>query len=61
MQGRKKILHILKTKPDDAQSRLIQGLCESSDCLQVSLFEGDVDYDRLVDLIFEYEQVITWW
>jgi hypothetical protein len=26
-----------------------------------SLYEGDPDYEKLIDLIFEYDRVVTWW
>jgi len=58
---RKKMLHILKTQPDEMQKNLMCTLSLGYEILQVALFEDDVDYDELVDLIFDYDQVITWW
>ena len=61
----KKILHLLKTEPDDKQRILMNNLSEGNDNLEVPLYEvnGDenVDYGEIIDLIFEYDQVITWW
>ena len=61
----KKILHLLKTEPDEMQRILMDNLSKGSDNLEVSLYGADgddhVDYDEIVDLIFEYDQVITWW
>ena len=34
-------------------------------CLQIPLFaiegEEETDYEELIDLIFEYDEVVTWW
>lgn len=58
---RKKMLHILKTEPDQVQKNLMCTLSLGYEVLQVPLYEDDVDYEELVDLIFDYDQVITWW
>ncbi len=57
------MLQILKTKPDDLQIKLMSTLSLGYNCLQVPLFEkeNEVDYEELLDLIFEYDEVITWW
>ena len=61
----KKILHLLKTEPDHMQRTLMNNLSEGSDSLEIPLYGADgddnVDYDEIVDLIFKYDQVITWW
>jgi hypothetical protein len=34
------------------------------DCLQIPLFEDNgksPDYEELIDRIFEFNEVITWW
>jgi len=61
MPEQKKILHILKTEPDDLQMTLMENLSKSSTSRQFPLYGENVDYDKLVDLIFEHDQVITWW
>jgi hypothetical protein len=64
MIRRKKMLHILKTAPDDIQRTLMYTLSLGYSCLQFPLFEleGEApDYEELVDLIFEFDEVITWW
>ncbi len=61
----KKILHLLKTEPDDMQRTLMDNLSKGSANLEIPLYgeDGDenIDYDEIVDLIFEYDQVIAWW
>ena len=61
MQEPKRMLHILKTKPDDTENHLISDLCRERTCIQIPLFEENVDYEALIDLIFECEEVVTWW
>ncbi len=64
MAQRRKKLHIFNTPPDDLQRTLVCALSLGYNCIQIPLFEMDdqsPDYDELIDLIFECEEVITWW
>lgn len=57
-----KILHILKTEPDDATSAIVSALNmpEEPDRTVIRLNDS-TDYEQLIDLIFEHDKVITWW
>ncbi|MBW2066105.1 MAG: hypothetical protein JRJ03_14395 [Deltaproteobacteria bacterium] len=57
------ILHILKTEPDETQKVLMERISEGRKSLEFLLFghEKGVDYERLIDLIFDCDKVITWW
>ena len=64
MPKRRKMLHILKAPPDDLQRTFMYNLSLGYKCLQFPLFdfdEGPPDYNELIDLIFEFDEVITWW
>lgn len=65
MPEKKKILHLLKTEPDDIQRTLMDSLSEGRISLEIPLYGGDEKetevYDKIIDVIFEYDQVITWW
>ena len=64
MPKRRKMLHILKSPPDDLQRTFMYNLSLGYSCLQFPLFDFDEespDYDELIDLIFEFDEVITWW
>ena len=65
MAKKKKILHLLKTEPDEMQRTLMDNFSNECLNLEIPLYEvdgkEDVDYDAKIDLIFEYDQVITWW
>lgn len=57
-----RVLHILRTEPDETQKILMDGISEGRESVEFPLFRAeDVDYDRLIELIFECELVITWW
>ncbi len=61
---RKKMLHILKSEPDDLQRALMYALSLGYSCLQFPLFEMDgegPDYEELVDLVLEFDEVVCWW
>lgn len=61
MADSKKMLHILKTEPDQLQTDLMDMLSKGNEVKQVVLYDASADYEALVDLIFESDQVITWW
>ena len=56
-----RLLNIMRSKPDDQVRALVQGMSKGQDVRDVPLYEGKVDYDRLVKDIFEAEKVICWW
>jgi hypothetical protein len=56
-----KLLHILRTEPDDRIRLLIKGVSSGEKGTEVPLYAGSVDYDRLVAEIFENDMVICWW
>jgi hypothetical protein len=56
-----KILHILKSEPDEVVTALIKSSSEGSEARQFELYKEDGDYDTLIELIFEHDKVICWW
>ncbi len=58
-----KTLHILKTAPDADTKVLMSALGASQDeeTNVFKLYEEQVDYEELVDLIFAHDKVISWW
>lgn len=53
-------LHILRSEPDQQVCELIRAFTPV-EFGQFALFEEDVDYDLLVDLLFSYDRAISWW
>ncbi len=56
-----KLLHILRSEPDDLVRRLIQGVSRGENGAEVPLYRGPVDYAKLVASIFQSDMVICWW
>ncbi len=57
-----KILHILKTEPDDGTNTLVSVLSmPHGQDATVTRLDDLTDYEELIDLIFEHDKVITWW
>ena len=55
------LLNILRSKPDAQVRRLVDEMSKGKDALEVPLYEGTVDYDKLVTDIFAAEKVVCWW
>jgi len=61
----KKILHILRSEPDETVIRVIEALSGEESAAVVNLYEDEIsgttaNWLRLVDDIFDYDQVICW-
>lgn len=57
-----RVLHILRSSPDETVEKLITYLSETDDETTVQpLFSVTVDWMRLVDDIFAHDKVICWW
>jgi hypothetical protein len=56
-----KILHLLRGEPDETTQLFINEASKDKEHAEVPLYQGDTDYDVLIEDIFEADQVITWW
>ncbi|HKK91759.1 MAG TPA: hypothetical protein VJ936_10195 [Desulfobacteraceae bacterium] len=56
-----KVLHILKSIPDDTLDKLFDTLAVDVEMGVVALYEEGLDWQALVDDIFDYDHVICWW
>ena len=56
-----KLLHILKSEPDENNKTLIDILSEGQNTTVFPLYEEQVNYEELIDLIFDHEKTISWW
>jgi hypothetical protein len=36
-------------------------LSEGEEAAELNLYEEGADYEKLIDMIFEHDKVITWW
>jgi hypothetical protein len=56
-----KILHIYRHPPDDDTRELAGIVSRDREINEFLLFQEPVDYDQLLGLILEHDQVISWW
>ena len=56
-----KILHILRSKPDDMVRLLIKKISAGEKSREIPLYAGPVNYDQLVKEIFQRDRIISWW
>ncbi len=56
-----KILHILRSEPDQMTRNLILKSFEDVQNIEIPIYQETVDYDKLVEKIFSSEKVISWW
>ena len=56
-----KILHILRSEPDETVEKLSAALSKDSTTTVTPLYQGDVDWKALVDDIFTHDKIICWW
>jgi hypothetical protein len=56
-----KILHILRSEPDEMTRNLIQQSFEDAQNIEIPIYQENVNYDVLVADIFSSDKVISWW
>jgi hypothetical protein len=56
-----KTLHIFRSKPTEEVLNLVKSLSEGQESDTVFLYEGKIDYTKLVENIFSHDKVISWW
>ncbi len=56
-----KILHILRSEPDENTRAFIEQTFEDAQNVEVPLYEDRINYDALVTEIFSSDKVISWW
>jgi hypothetical protein len=56
-----KLLHILKSEPNNNIKNMIDILSEGKETSVFTLYDDQPDYGNLIDMIFEHDKVISWW
>jgi hypothetical protein len=56
-----KVLQIIRTEPDDTVQNLSGLVSMKDDTPAVLLYQGEVDWPKLVDDIFAHDKIICWW
>jgi hypothetical protein len=55
------ILHLLRSEPDELVNMFIQEVSKGKKTAEIPLYQGEIDYDRLIEEIFKSDRVISWW
>ena len=56
-----RILHLVRSECDETAKILMQEVSTNVENNILPLFQGNVDYDQLLEEIFSSEKVISWW
>ena len=61
-----RVLHLLRSAPDDTVADLINAMSEQAGATVISLYPDDVarnpvDWKRLIDDIMAHDKIICWW
>ena len=56
-----RVLHLLRSEPDDTVEKITDVMSEDNTTTVVSLYEEKIDWSALVDQIFENDRVVCWW
>lgn len=59
--GSVKILHILRSEPDETVEKFTVAMSMDNTASVIMLYDDPVDWSALVDKIFENDKVICWW
>lgn len=56
-----KLLYIMRSEPDKNTESLMNILSEGEESSIFPLYDEQADYEKLIDMIFEHDKVISWW
>jgi hypothetical protein len=56
-----KVLNVYRNKPNDDTKKLAAIVSEGNEAKSFNLYEGNADYDKLVDMVFAADKTICWW
>jgi hypothetical protein len=56
-----KVLHILRSEPTSTVTAIIEDGFSDDENVMTPLYDGEVDYQKLVGDLFASDQVISWW
>jgi hypothetical protein len=56
-----KVLHILKSEPDETVEKLVEAVSKDNQSSVTMLYGDHVDWEELVGDIFLHDKVICWW
>lgn len=54
-------LYIMRSAPDAITKKLISELSDGCGATVLRLYDTEVDWENVVDLIFDHDHVVCWW
>lgn len=54
-------LHILRSAPDGTTRQILDRICNEGQHDLIKLYEQDVDWEGVVEAIFNSGHVVCWW
>ena len=51
----------MRSEPDKTTESLMNILSEGEESSIFPLYDEQADYEKLIDMIFEHDKVISWW
>lgn len=56
-----KILNVYRSEPDETVKKLVEIVTRERESMSFDLTVDAPDYEKLVDMIFDADQTISWW
>ncbi len=56
-----KTLHLVRSNPDEQVNWLVEILFAVEKNETIYLFDGEIDYNKLLTKIFASDRVVCWW
>jgi len=56
-----KIMHIFRHPPDEVTQALVSIISREREVTEFALYQDEVDYERMLELVLTHDQVISWW
>lgn len=56
-----KILNVYRSEPDETVKKLVEIVTRDRESMTFDLTVDAPDYDKLVEMIFDADQTISWW
>ena len=55
-----KVLHLFKSEPDETVKAMVEADADN-EVATIELYDGPVDWEDVVDRVFEHDKVTCWW
>lgn len=55
------ILHLVRSVPDAATEIMMEALSHQKRSVVIKLYEKNLDWDGILDAIFDSKRIVSWW